>query len=171
DVGRNIRRLDPELLQAAMAQAGPRLWVLAAPEDPARAGDVLPEHVQAIVELARTLFDFVVIDTGRSLSAMSLKALDLSDDIYPVLQITLPFIRDARRLREVFTSLEYPARKIHWVLNRHQKGGDISLADLKKALGVEEFSLLPNQYAVVASSVNQGVPVGKLAPSSAIHAA
>ena len=168
DVARNIQRLDRELLQSSMTQIAPQLWVLPAPEDPARASDVQPQHVEAMLHLARTMFDYVVVDVGRSLSAVTLKALDQCDRIYPVLQLTLPFIRDARRLREVFRSLDYPARKIHWVVNRFVKNSEITLDDLKKSLSVEELVVLPNQYDVVASSVNQGVPVDKLAPASAI---
>lgn len=168
DVARNIQRLDPELLQASMVQIAPQFWVLPAPEDPARAGDVQPQHVEAMLNLARTMFDYVIVDAGRSLSAVSLKALDLCDRLYVVLQLTLPFIRDARRLREVFMSLDYPAKKIHWIVNRHQKTGELTLDDLKRSLGISELVLLPNQYDVVASSVNQGLPVDKLAPSSTI---
>lgn len=168
DVARNIQRLDRELLQSSMAQIAPQLWVLAAPEDPARAGDVQPAHVEAMLNLARTMFDYVIVDAGRSLSAVTLKALDQCDRLYAVLQLTLPFIRDARHLRDVFRSLDYPARKIHWIVNRHQKNGEITLADLKKALALDETIVLPNQYDVVASSVNQGEPVDRLAPSSAI---
>jgi pilus assembly protein CpaE len=168
EVARNIHRLDRELLQSAMTQAGAGLWVLPAPDDPAQAADVAPEHVQAILALACTMFDFVVVDVGRTISAVTLRALDASQRIFVVLQLTLPFIRDGKRLREVFRSLDYGPNKVRWIVNRHEKGGDISLDDLKRTLGVGELITLPNQYEVVASSVNQGVPVDRLAAGSAI---
>jgi pilus assembly protein CpaE len=168
DLARNIQRLDSDLLLSAMVSVAPGLHVLAAPEDPAQASDVLPEHVRAIVELAKSMFDIVVIDTGRSLSTVSLQALDLADQVYAVLQLTLPFIRDGKRLRDIFRSLDYPEKKIHWVVNRYEKNGQITLDDLKKTLGITEIITLPNQYEVVAASVNQGVPVAKVAPNSAV---
>jgi len=168
DVARNIQRLDSELLRSAMSPVGTGLWVLGAPEDPGLASDVKPQHVHAIVALARTMFDIVVLDLGRSLNAVTLDALDASDHLYAVLQLTLPFIRDGRRLRDVFRTLDYPASKVHWVVNRYQKGGEISLEDLKRTLDVGELLTIPNQYEVVASSVNQGIPVERLAPSSAV---
>ena len=168
EVARNIHRLDRELLQSAMTPAGPGLWVLPAPDDPAQAGDVTPEHVQAILALACTMFDYVVVDVGRTISAVTLRALDACQRIFVVLQLTLPFIRDGKRLREVFRSLDYSASKVRWIVNRNEKSGDITLDDLKRTLGVGELITLPNQYDVVASSVNQGVPVDRLAPSSAI---
>lgn len=171
DLARNILRLDSALLLSAMVPVAPGLHVLAAPDDPAQASDVLPERVRAIVELARTMFDIVVIDAGRSLSTVTLQALDLAGQVYAVLQLTLPFIRDGKHLRDVFRSLDYPANKIHWVVNRYEKKSQITLDDLKKTLGITEIITLPNQYEVVAASVNQGVPVAKAAPNSAISRA
>ena len=168
DVARNILRLDRDLLLSAMVAVSPGLHVLAAPDDPAQASDVTPEHVQAIVQMARTMFDIIVIDSGRSLSAVTLQTLDLADHVYAVLQLTLPFVRDAKRLRDVFRSLDYPARKIHWLVNRYEKNSLITLDDLKKTLGVDAIITLPNQYEVVTASTNQGVPVAAVAPNSPI---
>lgn len=168
DVAQNIHRLDRDLLTSSMTQVSPQFWVLPAPDDPAHAADVQPEHVDKVLQLARTMFDFVIVDVGRSLSAVSLRALDQCELVHAVLQLTLPYVRDARRLRDVFRSLDYPARKIRWVVNRHAKGGDITLEDVQKVLGVEAALVLPNQYDVVAASVNQGVPVDTLSPNSAI---
>ncbi|MEP6872772.1 MAG: AAA family ATPase [Burkholderiales bacterium] len=168
DVARNIDRLDADLLRASMAEVAPGLWVLAAPDDPAHAADVTPQHVRQIVELAREMFDFVVIDAGRSLTSVTLQALDLADRVYAVLQLTLPFIRDGKRLRNVFRSLDYPAKKIHWIVNRHQKDNQFSVEDLKKTLEIDQVIPLPNHYEAVAAAVNQGVPVERIAPNSTI---
>jgi len=168
DVARNIGRLDADLLRSSMSQVAPGLWVLAAPEDPARVADVTPEHVRQIIRQAREMFDFVVLDVGRSLSAVSLQALDNADEIFAVLQLTLPFIRDGKRLRNVFRSLDYPPQKIHWVVNRHEKDGQFTVDDLKKTLAIEHVITLPNHYEAVAASVNQGVPVERIAPRTTI---
>ena len=168
DVARNIARLDAELLQSSMSEAAPGLWVLAAPEDPAQAADVSPDNARKIIELARDMFDFVIIDAGRSLSAVTLQALDLADRVYAVLQLTLPFIRDGKRLRDVFRSLDYPADKINWIVNRYQKDSQFTVDDLKRTLGITRVITLPNHYEAVAASVNQGVPVETIAPNSSI---
>ena len=167
-VARNIERLDADLLRASMAEVAPGLWVLAAPDDPAHAADVTPAHVRQIVELAREMFDFVIIDAGRSLSSVTLQALDLADRVYAVLQLTLPFIRDGKRLRNVFRSLDYPAKKIHWIVNRYQKDNQFTVEDLKRTLEIDQVICLPNHYEAVASAVNQGVPVERIAPNSTI---
>jgi pilus assembly protein CpaE len=108
---------------------------------------------------------------GRNLDARSLRALDQADQIYPVLQITLPFIRDGRRLLEVFGGLGYDAGRISPVVNRHERRGDISIAEVEQTLGMAVARTIPNHYAAAAASVNQGVPIISLAGRSPVSRA
>ncbi|WP_233556407.1 AAA family ATPase [Noviherbaspirillum sedimenti] len=168
DVAQQIHRLDPSFLASSMLNVTPNYGVLAAPEDPAHANDVKPEHVDAILKLARRQYDFILLDIGRSLDAVSVRALDQADMIFPILQTTLPYIRDGKRLLEVFRSLDYRKDKIHLIVNRYEKSGEIRLRDLQTAYGASIFRTLPNHYEAAAASVNQGVPILKLARSSPI---
>ena len=168
DLARDIGRLDAELLRSSLVEAGPGLWVLAAPEDPALSAEVTPAHVRRIVQLARGLHDHVVLDVGRLLNPVTLQALDLADRVYPVLQLTLPFLRDAQRLKRVFEGLGYPPDKIRWVVNRHRPGTTLALRDLQRALGTERIATLPNQYEVATAAISQGLPVAEVAPRSAL---
>ena len=109
------------------------------------------------------MFDFVVLDLGRSIDAVSLQALDTATLIFPVLQLSLPQIRDAKRLRALFRSLEYPPQKIRWLANRYQKAGEITLESVEQALGAQgHLTTIPNHFGGVNASVNQGVPIDKL---------
>ena len=108
------------------------------------------------------------LETLRGCSGQAVQVLDLTDRVYAVLQLTLPFIRDGKRLRDVFRSLDYPPEKIHWIVNRHQRDSHLTLEDLKKTLGLLRVTSLPNQYDVVAASVNQGVPLERIAANSSI---
>jgi pilus assembly protein CpaE len=171
ELSQQILRLDASLLAASMVEAAPNFYVLAAPDDPARAVDVRPEHVDAIIRLARTNYDFVVVDVPRSLDAVSLLALDVADVIFPILQLTLPFVRDGRRLMAVFRSLEYPRAKIRMVVNRHEKGGALGIQDLERALDGRVYMTIPNSYAAAAESVNQGVPIVRASRNNPISRA
>lgn len=168
DVALQMHRLDASLLASSMMAITPGFSVLAAPEDPVHAGDVKPEHIDALLRLARRHYDFIILDVGRSLDPVSVRALDQADTIYPVLQTTLPYIRDGKRLIEVFRSLGYPKEKIKLIVNRHEKKSDIKLNDLESACGTTVFMTIPNLYEAAAASVNQGVPVLKLARKSPI---
>jgi pilus assembly protein CpaE len=168
DVCQQIHRLDASFLASSMLNVAPNYGVLAAPEDPAHANDVKPEHVDAILKLARRQYDFILVDVGRSLDAVSIRAMDQADMIFPVLQTTLPYIRDGKRLLGVFRSLDYSKDKIHLIVNRHEKSSEIKLRDLETACGTSVFRSIPNHYEAAAASVNQGVPILKLAKSSPI---
>jgi pilus assembly protein CpaE len=154
-----------------MVQVTPNFGVLAAPEDPTHANEVLPEHIDALLRLARQQYDFVVLDIGRNLDAISVRALDQADMIFPILQATLPYIRDGKRLLSVFRSLGYREDKIHLIVNRHSNSGDIRLSDCEKAYGKSMYRTIPNHYEAAAASVNQGVPVLQLARSSPVSKA
>lgn len=168
EVARNIARLDAELLRSAMVPLSSTLAVLAAPKELSQALEVKAAHVEAIIKQAQQMFDFVVLDVGRSIDAVSLKALDLATHIFPVLQLSLAQVRDGKRLQALFRSLEYPAQRVHWLVNRYQKAGDITLDSLTHSLGVKRVQTIPNHFASVNASVNQGVPIDKLAHKSPV---
>jgi pilus assembly protein CpaE len=171
DVASQIHRLDASFLASSMMAITPNFSILAAPSDPAHASDVKPEHIDAIVTLARRQYDFIVLDVGRSLDPVSVRALDHADIIYPVLQMTLPYIRDGKRLLTVFRNLDYGKDKIELIVNRHDKNSDIRMADLEEAFDTRHLRTMPNNYEAAAKSVNQGVPVTRLAPDSPLSAA
>lgn len=163
DLARDIHRLDASFLAASVVQVAPNFAILAAPDDPVQAMEVKPAHIEQLLNLAVSLYDYVLVDVGRVLDPVTLKVLDRADCIYPVVQMTLPFIRDASRLLEVFRSLGYPPEKIRLLVNRFEKGGDLSLGDLEQTLGVKNVRTIPNSYQAVASAVNQGVPLARIA--------
>jgi pilus assembly protein CpaE len=168
DVARNIHRLDASFLGGSVVNISPNLAVLAAPEDPGHAMEVKPEHVDVVLNLAVNHYDFVVLDIGRNLDAVSIKALDRAHQVYPILQLTLPFVRDASRLLAVFRSLGYSREKIRVTVNRYQKGSEIGLEDVERSLGVRPFKTIPNSYEAVAASVNHGSPIATIARNNPV---
>lgn len=171
DIAQQMHRLDASFLAASMIEVAPNYGVLAAPEDPAQANDVRPEHVDKLLKLLRRNYDYILLDVGRNLDAVSIGALDQADVIFPVLQTTLPYIRDGKRLLSVFQSLDYRKDKIQLIVNRHEKSGDIRLGDVQNALGMKAPRTIPNHYEAAAASVNQGVPILKLAKGSPVSRA
>lgn len=168
DVCKQINRIDGAFLDSCLLHVADGFGVLAAADDPAQAGALLPEHMDTVLRVARRHYDYIVLDAGRQIDAVSLRALDTADAIYPVLQLALPDIRDGRRLLDIFRSLGYPAENIRLIVNRYEKGGRLRLQDLKSSLGADVLHTIPNDYVAVTDSVNQGVPVLRLSRSSAV---
>jgi len=168
DVAHGINRLDASFLAASTVKISARYSILAAPEDPAAAMEIKPEHVDEILHLAVIQYDFVLLDLSRSLDTLTLKALDHAYRIFPVLQATLPNLRHAHKLQLIFKSLGYPPEKIEWVVNRFEKTGDISLDSIQRTLGASRLRTLPNDYREVNTAINQGNTLAALNRSSAV---
>ena len=168
DVCSQIARIDGAFLESSLIHVTPRFGLLSASDDPAQNTSLKPEHMDTVLRVARQHYDYIVLDVGRQIDAVSLRALDNADDIYPVLQLALPDIRDGRRLIDIFRSLGYPGEHTRLIVNRYEKGGRLTLADLESALGADVLHALPNDYAAVTDSVNQGVPVLQLSRNSAV---
>ncbi|SDW05799.1 AAA family ATPase [Nitrosomonas communis] len=168
DVTRQIQRLDGSFLSSSSIQVLPNFDMLPAPDEPEKAAEIKPEHIKPLIEVAKKHYDFVILDLGRLFDAISIQCLDQADLIFPILQQTLPFIRDAKRVLSTFNSLGYSPEKIRLILNRYGKKDDITLDDVASTLQQEIYKVIPNDYKVVAESVNQGIPVSKLARRSAV---
>jgi pilus assembly protein CpaE len=168
DVCAQIGRMDGAFLESSLVHVTPGFGVLAGADDPTQAADMKPEHMDTVLRVARQHYDYVVLDVGRQIDALSLRALDSSDTIYPVLQLALPDIRDGRRLIDIFRSLGYPVERTRLIVNRYTKGGKLRLADLEHALGAEVVHTVPNDYISATDSVNQGIPVLQLSRSSPV---
>ena len=171
DVSRQIHRLDSIFLASSVMQILPNLHILPSPEEPEKSTDVYAEHVSPILQIARQNYDFVILDIGRRLDAITVKALDESDFVYPILQQTLPFLRDARRLLEMFYSLGYSKNKIQMIVNRYSKKSEINLDDVSHAMKIAVNTTIPNDYESVEKSVNHGESVLKLMPKSSVSLA
>lgn len=168
DVAHDIGRLDASFLAASCVKISPSYSILAAPEDPAKAMEVKPEHIDAIVNLATAQYDFVLLDLSRTLDTLTIKALDRANRILPVLQAGLPSLRNATRLLAIFKSLGYLPDKMEWVINRFEKNGDIGLEDIQRTLGTARLRTVPSTYKEVNTAINQGHALAELNRSNPV---
>jgi pilus assembly protein CpaE len=168
DIAHDIRRLDASFLAASAVKIAPNFSILAAPEEPSQAMEIKPEHIDAILNLAVTQYDFILLDVGRTLDTLSIRALDRAYRIFPVLQAGLPYLRNANKLLAVFRSLGYPMDKIELIVNRFEKGREIGLDDMQRSLGTTTLHTVPNSYKEVNASINQGHPLIEMARSNAV---
>jgi pilus assembly protein CpaE len=164
DLCRQIHRLDAALLESSLIQITPGFGILPASNEPDPYDSVRPEQIDALLKLARREYDFIFLDLGRQVNGIIIRALDQSDIIFPVLQQSLPYLRNGRRLLDLFTTLGYRKEKIRLMVNRHE-ATMISLADMERSLEQRIAHLIPNNFDLASESINQGVSVLQLARS------
>jgi pilus assembly protein CpaE len=168
DVCRDINRLDINLLESSIIRISPAFGILAAPPEPNSNEDLNPDHIETIIQLARRYYDFVIIDLGHQVNSVSVRALDNSDTIMLVMQQSLPDLRGARHMLEIFNSLGYRSEKIHLLLNRFESSAVLTVSEIERVIGQRIESRIPNNFDVANESINQGTPVLQLARSSSI---
>ena len=168
DLAAGIDRLDASLLAASAVKVSPTLSVLAAPEDPSLALDVRPEHVEAMLRVARQHYDFVLLDLPPAVNTLAIRALDAAARVFPVLQPEVPAVRHATKLRQVFTSLGYAPQKVQFILNACEGGAEIGEEQVRRSLGGAPLLTIAHARREVAASINHGEPLVKQARSHAV---
>lgn len=154
-------RLDDRLISVFVTPYSPNLHLLAAPKEVDPIEKIKPEHVFEVLQRLRENYDHVVLDPQHAFDAITLTALDQSDDIVLVLTLDFPAIRSAQRALQVFDRVGYPRTKIRIVVNRWSKQVDLDLRQVEKLLGEKVTGSVPSDYQTVVNSINLGIPLVK----------
>jgi len=162
DVTRAVARLDGTLLASSMLHVMSNFHVLPAPEDTDQALHVRGEDLDTVLAIAAANYDAVVVDGGRAVNALTVRAMDRADTVYVILQQSVPFMRDAQRLLRTLSGLGYGKDKIKLIVNRFDKKGVVGADEIAASLEYEVHRIIPNSFVAVADSIDQGVPIIKL---------
>jgi pilus assembly protein CpaE len=159
DAIENLHRLDKEFLKELAARHKSGLDILAGSEqfDRPNASDA-----SAIEELLRVLtrtYDYVVIDAGNTINAISMAALYAADTIFLVANPDVPSVRNAQRLVERVRQLGAGSERVRILLNRVTDQHMIAPKQIETALGYSIHHSFGSDYRTVATALNSGVPL------------
>ncbi|HLA30104.1 MAG TPA: AAA family ATPase [Pseudomonas sp.] len=170
EVLQQIEDMDSVALRGFCNHFSPTLHVLGGRENELCLPlDVRLEQLEALLQLARSTYDWVVVDLPRQIDHLTGTTLEQADRIYIVVQQSLSHLKDASRLARILRD-ELGVRGEHMqvVVNRYNKAAPISLRDIGAALRCTELQKLPNDFMVVSQSQNTGVPLDLQAPRAPI---
>jgi pilus assembly protein CpaE len=169
DICRNFHRLDVSLLKGAMIRHDSGLELLAAPVNPEEYEEIKAGQIEKIIKLLIKFYDRVVIDCqSMTINPSNIEIFRNSQKIFIVIDCSLPAIRNAVRITQLIRKTGIPDGRIEFILNRYEKGAILSVAEAEKSLGKRIYWLIPNNFSDIMSSINEGRPIVKLAPSSLI---
>ncbi|APC15222.1 hypothetical protein BLL42_05605 [Pseudomonas frederiksbergensis] len=173
DVLQQIEALDNVALRGFCSHFSPTLHVLGG-----RTGelclpqDVRLEQLETLLRLARSTYDWVVVDLPRQIDHLTGVTLEQADRVYIVVQQSISHLKDATRLARILREdLGLQGSRLQVVVNRYNKNSPISLKDISEALRCTDLQKLPNDYAVVSESQNTGVPLELHVPRAPITVA
>jgi len=162
-----LHRLDAQLLDSILTPHPTGLKVLAAPLEPAFADDITTAGLLQILELMRSMFDYVVVDTASLLDELLLSLLEKSDQIMMVVDMDLPSVKNAKLALETLRLLKFPTNKVRLVLNRSNAKARLDDREIEGALKSQIQARIPSD-GDVAASVNEGRPVVESSPRSKV---
>lgn len=171
EVARNISRLDATYLMTILQQHVSGIHVLPAPVMVGEESGMLPEliaKVQKVLELMRTIFDFVIIDGGQLLGHISTYLIGMSDKVLLVTIPSLPGIINVKKLMDALQDVGYPPDNTMVVLNRYNQKSGVSIDEVRKMIKKTLRWSIPNDYQSTMNAINTGVPLTKSALKSDI---
>ena len=149
--------VDDAFLASTLIRHTRGVSILAAPAAIEEADLVTEHEVEVALRLLRARCAYTVIDTPRTLTASIVTALEQSDRILLISDLSVPSVRAARRALELFGRLKIPLEHVDLVITEAVSGP----VDVKKAaeiIGKEVFAVLPKDEAASAA-MNDGVPL------------
>ncbi len=159
----NLERIDETFLLSTLEKyKDTSLYVLADPPDLEQAEVITSENITTLINVLRSVFSYVIIDTTSSFDGKTITALDNSDLILLVAVLNLPSVRNCQRCFDLFKRLGYQKDKIKLIVNRYMENDEIKIEDVEDVLGHSVYYKIPNNYFAIINAMNKGIPASDL---------
>ncbi len=169
----NTESMDSDSFMAALLPYGDKMHVLTAPADMLPLDLIEPDDVLRIIEMARTNFDYVVIDMPSTLVAWTETILNKAHVYFATLELDMRSAQNALRLIRALKSEELPFKKLRFVLNRAPKFTDLNgksrVKRLAESLDIDIEIQIPDGGKVVVQAGDHGVPMAETAAKNPVR--
>ena len=167
DAAASLHDVDMTALKVYLTQHSSGAFVLTAPEDAVRAGEVRADAAAAIVDLLTAEFPFVVVDTSAGLADHTLSVMEHATDVVIISDMDVPSVRNVRKELDMLEILGIGGHRLHFVLNRSDSNVGLRVVDVAATAGIEIDVQIPSSRHVPVS-VNEGRPITISRPRSAV---
>jgi pilus assembly protein CpaE len=157
--------LDPEKLAGYITTHPSGLDILPAPLHPEDAELVTEAKVARLLEVARSSYDVIVVDTSPFFHGPMLSTLDRTDELLLLCGLDVPTLKNVRLALGTLQLLSFPQSRIRVVLNRANSKVGMKPREVEAALEQKVRWEVPSDRAVPVA-VNRGAPVVVSDPGS-----
>jgi pilus assembly protein CpaE len=156
DVLRDWKRMDEDLWNRLILQAG-GIDVLAAPEDPALRFDYGRLSAE-LTSFWRQRYQAVVLDLADVRAAADSGFAAQADAVLLVTTNEIAALQTTRRALQCLDQVVPDRGRLRLLLNRYTPATGLKREDVQKALAVEPFATLCNDYETIQSALLEGRP-------------
>ncbi len=163
----NLNKINGEFLVNTLERyKDTSLYVLADPPYFKQAENITKLQITKLLDILKTTFSYVLIDTDSTFDGKTVAALDNSDLIFLPTIVNLPALRNCQRILDLFDKLGYEKSKTKIVINRYMENDDIKVEDVENVLRREVYWKIPNNYFTMVAAINKGVSAAEINPES-----
>ncbi|TYP69432.1 AAA family ATPase [Paenibacillus methanolicus] len=153
----HLGQLDRHALAGYLIHHHSGVKVLAAPERPELADLVTAEVVDRVCDLLLAHHDYVIVDTGAGLQERTLQLIEKADHVFMLTTLEMTAVKNTKLMLETLEVLGL-RDKTQLVVNRSTMESVLKAADVPEILGMESATYIPNDFQLVAQSLNIGIP-------------
>jgi len=159
DLAPRVDELDPEIVDnVVIKNAASGVHILASPSRPEDAEKVHADQFTKLLRYLRKLYAYVIVDSSVYLTEITLSVLDIADTIVLVGMQDIPSIKNDRLFLDLLLTLNIPAEKVAFVVNKYDKRIAISPEKVGENLRQEVLAVIPLDERTVIPAINRGVP-------------
>ncbi len=165
--------MDEESFAQALLVHSEKLHVLTSPADVVPLDLIQPEDIDAIIDMARAHFDYVIIDMPTTLVQWTETVLNAAQIYFTTLEMDMRSAQNALRMKRALQSENLPFEKLRFVLNRAPKFTDLNgkarVKRLAESLGISIEVLLPDGGKPVSNGADHGLPLAETAAKNPLR--
>lgn len=158
DALQHAEHLDPALWNSLTVNYG-GVDILPAPAAP-YADAIDAGRMQMLIDQARRLYDWVVVDLPTVFNRNSLMAISECERAFLVSTPELPSLHLTRKALTMLDQLGFPKDRFHVLVNRFSRRDSMGLEHIEGLFGCKVHARLPNDYFSLHRVVTLGQPLG-----------
>ena len=162
--------LDFTVLEPLLTDYRGDLSALVAPVQPDAKDSIPPSLVGRILNLLKSNFDYVVVDTSPSFDEYALQAFDETDEMLLVTTLDVPTLKNVKVAVETLDLLNFPKPRRRLILNRADDKVGLTADKVESTLGMTISAAIPTS-SQVAHATNSGEPIISAQPRHAVSQA
>ncbi len=133
--------------------------------DPETSLNLQVGHIPHIVDTIRRVYDYVLVDLGRSLSRISLPIIHAADLIVLILSTDLSTVNHTKKIWHYLREDGIDPNRVFPILNRAVGLEGLTKAETEKILGIDIKLTMPYMMGNFTVANNQNVPVSVKFPT------
>jgi pilus assembly protein CpaE len=150
--------IEEEFIQSVVVTHASGVKVLLGPPTPEDAELVGAVQLKKVIESLREYFNYVIVDTSAVLRDVELTLFDASDRVLLIATPDIPSLANIKKFFDLVEKLEYPRDRVVLVINRVDRRGGITAANVEETLKHAVAGQILLDDKTVLASINSGVP-------------